>query len=308
LSNLLNRKTLRAALFIIGLGFFLGMLVVSWEEMGYYLTRINWPLFILSILLGMLDFGVAGNVFDKLLRKFSIELEFPLSYKMYIYGQAAKYIPGRLWNVLFHLSYLDKPNSTLILLVVNIEHLLMFMVRNLGLGLVMLLAGFSWLATLGVYVAFLIIFELTGRSGKLLSLVLGIVRRFNLSRTTIELEKLNTIPEKPVFAYSYLLATLTFIIPNLLFLYAVFGISLETAWINAAVFSISWVCGALTIFVPAGIGVREVIFVFLVTLSGLSVETATLTAIAVSYRFWGILQELACVVFTYIFTFRKTSA
>src|SRR5690606_10917214 len=98
----------------------------------------------------------------------------------------------------------------------------------------------------------------------------------------------------------YLAVTTMFIIPSLVFVYAVFDMAPAAAWQYAAIFSLSWVAGMLVFVVPAGLGVREAIFVVLARLGGMDVDIETLTAIAVAYRFWHILQELAGVVLGYI--------
>ena len=104
---------------------------------------------------------------------------------------------------------------------------------------------------------------------------------------------------------AYILTVILYFVSNYLLLVFSFDFSWTDATLFIAFFSISWVAGVVAFVMPAGIGVREVVFVFLATQfnSGYSIET--LTTIAIIYRFWQIFHEVGGVLIG--FSFRQWS-
>ena len=54
-NNIFYKNILRPILFVVGLVFFIILIFRSWDEMQTVLQTLNWPLFILSIWVAMLD-------------------------------------------------------------------------------------------------------------------------------------------------------------------------------------------------------------------------------------------------------------
>ena len=53
---------------------------------------------------------------------------------------------------------------------------------------------------------------------------------------------------------------------------------------------------------PAGLGIREIVFIFLAQSSGQSASVEVLAAIAVVARFWLVLQELIGVAIAHFYS------
>ena len=68
-----------------------------------------------------------------------------------------------------------------------------------------------------------------------------------------------------------------------------------------AFLGLSWVAGALTLIAPAGIGVREFVFILLAQTMEENVDLEVLAAIAIVARCWLIVQELIGVILVYIY-------
>jgi len=84
-----------------------------------------------------------------------------------------------------------------------------------------------------------------------------------------------------------------------LVLSASFGLSIREASGYIAFLGLSWIVGILAFFVPAGMGVREGIFILLAKHAGIDVTIETLVSIAVITRLWLIIQEIggASIIF-----------
>jgi hypothetical protein len=95
----------------------------------------------------------------------------------------------------------------------------------------------------------------------------------------------------------------TFLLANFLMMQSSFGFTAAEASPYIAYFGIAWVVGALSFIFPAGIGVREITFIFLAQVfsQGQPVAIEALAAIAVVYRLWQILLEFGSIGMGYTF-------
>ena len=87
---------------------------------------------------------------------------------------------------------------------------------------------------------------------------------------------------------------------NYLLLNAGFGFTTRESTLFIAFFSIAWVVGVATFIMPAGIGVREAVFVLLATQLGQSYSLKTLATIAIMYRFWQIFHEVGGLIVAFV--------
>jgi uncharacterized membrane protein YbhN (UPF0104 family) len=298
--NKVIRHLVRPILFIIGLIFFIVLAIRGWEETRQFLSAIKWGFFLLSVLIGILDHVVVSIFFQALLRKYGMRLPYYTVGRMYFFGQMSKYIPGRFWNVLYQRSFVPRYGATLSLFLVNVETLAAFIFRNAFIGLTLMLVTIQAVAALLIYFLGASGFVFVGHTSRVVRTL-----HWTADRLKKPFDDTESIVEevKPGWLFLiYLLATFTFLTSNLLMMYAAFNFSPAESYIYIAYLGIAWVIGVITIFVPAGMGVREVVFLSLANVSGTTLSVETLTAIAVVYRFWHVLQELGGVVFAYLLT------
>ena len=69
-------------------------------------------------------------------------------------------------------------------------------------------------------------------------------------------------------------------------------IDLFDAFILVGYLAIAWMVGTVTLITPAGLGIREVVFVLLIQQSHPGFDTATLALLALGLRLWQISHEL----------------
>ncbi|MFO7682216.1 MAG: lysylphosphatidylglycerol synthase transmembrane domain-containing protein [Chloroflexota bacterium] len=285
------KTILRPVLFIIGLLFFIALVIRSWAEIQDILQTLNWPLFLLSVLIALVDNVLFSFLFQNLLTKYNFNIDYPRIGQMYFYGQMAKYIPGQFWAVLYHATFLQRRGATSAMLFANSDLMAIVILRNVAIALaIILFYRQAWLAV--------IIFLLGSLGFWYLSKSCWISRIFQFIAGHFQSFKRHISPcetsgkNRTIWVIS-VCTWVTYLAANFLFMKAAFNFPTEQAALYIAYFSLAWVVGVISLAVPAGIGIREITFIFLAQSMGheqaLGVET--LAAIAIVYRFWHILLE-----------------
>ena len=92
------------------------------------------------------------------------------------------------------------------------------------------------------------------------------------------------------------IATITlYIVANYVLLVYGFHFGWKDATLFIVYFSVAWIVGVVTVIMPAGIGIREAVFIFLATQFNSGYSFEPLVTVAVVYRFWQLFQELGAI-------------
>jgi glycosyltransferase 2 family protein len=285
----------RSALFVIGLLFFLALLVRSWHEIGGLLQTLNAKIFLLSLLVALVDNVLFSVLFQSLLGKYGFHVDYPRIAQMYFYGQIAKYIPGRFWGVLYHAAFLQQRGATSGVLFANLDLMVVVILRNITLAAaIILFYRQAWLISMVLIIGSLGFWYLSR------SCWIASTARFASSRAgyfAVSFSSCAPCSDHRKILTINVATSITYITANLLLLKAVFDLPVQESAIYVAYFSLAWIAGVLSIIVPAGIGIREITFIMLAHYmgQGQSATVEFLAAIAVVYRFWHTLLELSGV-------------
>lgn len=286
------RTFLRPLFLLGGLAFFVGVIMSNWQQAQPLFSRIRWPFFALSILLAVLDNLVFSVVFHWLLQKYRLMARYGRVAEMFFLGQLAKYIPGRFWSFVYQATYFEQPRASVPIFFANLELTAVSIWRGLIIG--GLLLGFiasPWSAVplllLGAAGFFLLM------RGNWLPRLLVLLRR---KQSAFETDT----PARQISAAQIALAYGGTVLLYLLANYGLLVYGFQFPWSDAtlfiAFFSVAWVVGVLAFVMPAGIGVREAVFVFLAAQMGSDYSLETLTTIAIIYRFWQLFHEVGAVL------------
>jgi glycosyltransferase 2 family protein len=285
------KTLLRPILFVIGLLFFIALVIRSWAEIQDILQTLNWPLFLISALIALVDNVLFSFLFQNLLTKYNFHIDYPRIGQMYFYGQIAKYIPGQFWAVLYHATFLQRRGATSAMLFANFDLMAIVILRNIVIALaIILFYQQAWLAVIIFIIGSLGFWYLSNSCwiARIFQFVVGHFKSFSRNISPCE-----TGGKNQSIWFVAVCTWVTYLAANFLVMKAAFNYPTEQAALYIAYLSLAWVVGVITIAVPAGIGVREIVFIFLAQLMGQgqahSVEV--LAAIAVVYRFWHILLE-----------------
>lgn len=287
-----NKNKLRPILFLAGLAFFLALVFQSRQETQAILARIHWPLFLLSVLIAVADNILFSILFQQLLLKYNFPLRYTQVGQMYFLGQMAKYIPGRFWSVLYHATFVDAPGATGAMLAANLDLTAVTLLRNIFIAAALLLFfQQAWWAGAAFLVG-AIAFWYLSRSCWITRIFAIVLRFFHLRGITLRACVENLSGKTAFLINSGTWAA--FLAANFMVMRAALGFTWEQSALYIAYFGLAWVIGVLSFVVPAGFGIRELVFVLLAQNFGhtQALSTETLAAIAIVYRFWQICHEI----------------
>ena len=170
---------------------------------------------------------------------------------------------------------------------------------DLALGMSLLARRASMVLAAIVFFLGLCITGLASRSvlsGKLVRWALSKLGRSHTAASSVTNPPANKVA--PVILY-YCMIWLTGVLAYYLLLHAVFSFSLGDVVAYIGYLVLAWVAGVFMFLAPAGMGVRELVFIAFGSYMDAGVSVDTLVAIAVISRFWQVSQELgvAAVVF-----------
>jgi len=309
-TNSLNKKEdspknriISYVLFTSGLAFIVLLIILSWNELQPALESINWTLFILSIVLFMIGNLITSIFFHDLLKKYSIVTSFRLANKIFFYGQIAKYVPGKIWSLFYQAAFLKTLGGTSALLYTNIDITVSLLIVNMAIALSFILSGIEAIYALSTFIIGLVVYLVTVRS-------CCIFRFIGSGIALIKIPVMNPIECKPHFSYGRILLYYfsNWVFPLgafFLMLYATFNFTVEESAMYIAYLYLAWIVSMFAFVVPAGLGVKELLFVLLAKYLSGDVSLDMLAAIAVVSRFWGILQDMTGAGIVFLWDKRK---
>lgn len=273
---------------------FLGLLIdQSWNEVSGQLNQINLLIFGISVLVAVICNIVIAFYFGNLLAKFGVTIDKFLVLKMHLVGQIAKYIPGKVWGIAYQVSHVAGMSGAAGVVLANLELMIgaLFMTSIISVVLVSYLFDNSIsfvLLTLGL-VGFVFIYK-----SNIVNSILSLVSQ--KYRVTLGRKKIECRPTRSGDGIIFYLAFCSlYVISNVLMLQAVFGFPVEESILYIAILSAAWIGGFFAFIVPAGMGVREFLFVVISSHVVPQHSVEVLASIAIFSRFWQIIQELVGV-------------
>lgn len=290
-------KIIRTFLLILGLLFIAILIFHSWKEIQHILKETNPELFVLSILCAFTGNLILTILFRNSLRKYGCEITTCMTNKLFFYGQIAKYVPGKIWSIVFQKSLIEKAGTMRAILFSNIDLLAISMVINATIALCLILFNISLAFPLLIYVTGVIACIIVSRSRLISKLASAILMKFKQLEKDTPLHK-NTL-NNMFITICYSATWFSYLIAWFLVLSASFGLSIKESSVYIAFLCLSWIIGILAFFVPVGMGVREGVFIALARYAGIDAPLETLAAIAVITRLWLIIQDIggASIIF-----------
>jgi len=271
----------------------------SWKQIAILLASANIALLALSCVIGIASMIVTSLFFHHLLDKHALPLPIGDVHRLFFFGQVAKYVPGKIWGILYQITSINKDGASRGIAAANLDLMVISILSNLSLGMVLLAYSINQFLAAATFFLGLYATVLTSRSilsGKVVGWILS---KFTRDRAT---QFRQTGPSKnkvtPVILY-YVLISITGVLAYYLMMNAVFSFSFHHVIVHIAYLILAWVVGVFLFLVPAGIGVRELVFIAFGKYLGVGESVDTLATIAVVSRFWQVFQELgaAAVVF-----------
>ncbi len=284
-------KKICAFLAIVGIFYFLGRnLHQNFAEISHLQWTVRYELLILSFLFVVTSLAAGSYAWKEIVSVFRTPPPFVQTFKIMSVSAVGKYIPGKIWQYLSQIYLGQKvglPKS-----VTFLSMILLFIVYNLVGVLVFLLSLFLWQRFSPFLVfGFLLTFVLISLAifyppvlDKVLEILLGLFKREALAIKA-------GFDQRAKILLILIADWIAFGIGVYFLVNSFYRADLGQVVILCGIFAISVICGILSFFVPAGLGVREGVQSYLLSLF-IPISMAILISLAM--RVWITLAELAC--------------
>ncbi|ALG67065.1 lysylphosphatidylglycerol synthase domain-containing protein [Beggiatoa leptomitoformis] len=296
-------KHLRPVLFIFGLCFLMILLWHSWEKIKGLLITVQWTLFSLSVLITMAWYIVTSLLFKELLQKYGVIINHRLNHTIFFYGQIAKYVPGKVFGLLYQSLLLQTKGATSAVVFANLDLMGLLIFCCSAIALTLTIAIYNLFFAILLFLLSLLICVWITRTCLFFTLTKHIL--FYFQSIAKRLTLCSCVPHSSnikVMSY-YILFWFSYLGGHYFLLQAVFDFSLTQSTYYIICLSAGWVVGAVSLIIPAGMGVKELVFVYLAHLITQDVTLDTLTAVAVVSRVWLMLQELLGITWVFCWNF-----
>ncbi|KPL04671.1 MAG: hypothetical protein AMJ73_03940 [candidate division Zixibacteria bacterium SM1_73] len=286
----LVKKTL-SILTVLIIFFMLGrILYLNIETLLKYDWQFKYHLLFPSLLFLALNYLIAAHVWTQILKMLGYTINLPQSFKITYLSAAGKYIPGKIWTYVSQIYLADKVGLPRRLTLVSMAS--MFVAYN-GIAILFFISTLLLWESIPTHSAIILIL--------LFSLVLLFILHPQVLTKAINFFLRFFKKEKVEFKVAYksmlfllgllILDRVIFSIFAYLFINSFLALNLIEAIKFSGVFSVAVFLGVMTFIAPGGLGVREGVQSYLLSLF-LPVSMAILIALAM--RVWMTLGELAC--------------
>jgi uncharacterized membrane protein YbhN (UPF0104 family) len=283
---------------ILVIFFFLGKtLYHNIGEISTYQWNIKPLPLIVSFLLLIVNLAISAFAWGKILSLFGARLPFEQSFKIMSLSGLGKYLPGKIWLYLGQIYLSQKANVSKSVCVFSL--LLLFAAYNLTGGSVFLFSLFFWKQFSPVTISallfaccslFLIIFS-SRILNRMLKAITSITDKFKPGLIPAELTFRGGVNQIGQIILILLLDWIIFGVAVYFLVNSFYHIGLSQTVILCGVFAVSSIAGILSFFVPAGLGIREGVLSYLLSMF-IPISIAILISLVM--RIWMTLGELFC--------------
>lgn len=274
----------------LGLGFIGVILFRNWGNALELIRLISLDYFLLATVLLLLVNLLLSYVFFILLKRngcYAVSAFEAIS--LSFVGQVAKYLPGKIWGIVYQTLKINIKGGVKYISLSNIELMVFTIVSSFITGIAMLLYQKLFLLSVMLFLAapFLSAFITLYLSHVIVCL--PILKNYFNNVHSFE-------GNFSSFYWKLLLSSLFFCVLNssafMIFIISVFHFSVDYAAHLSALLILTWILSTLFIIVPAGIGIREFSFVLIGASFDSSISIEQLSTIALAVRLWQVFTDL----------------
>lgn len=282
------KKVARRILVPLGILFIAYIGIRHWEELTLAFNEFDQSLFALSVAAGVLgNLGIA-LLFRSLLVKHNALISARDAASLFYVSQITKYVPGKIWGILYQASRVEGMTGSIAILLSNIELMAIAIFTNLVIAISIL--SFS-----------------TYPAVSYSTLILGIGFTYYVTKANplrfvrnyldkkLDTENLDAIThsDNVLFDFfAYWVCSGLFVVANFALLSAFFDLDTISSLHLIGYLLLASAISVLAVVMPAGIGVKEVVFLLL---AGGSTEYSEglLVTVAIVSRFWQVTMDFS---------------
>jgi glycosyltransferase 2 family protein len=261
------RQTIAPLLALIALAWVTWLLVQDWKGIRFSLVQVNAVGLTLLVLIGTLATFHNSLIFHILLRV--IEKQ-PVSYrftaKMLFVGQIIRYLPGRIWHIVYHISVARDTIPATVLLRCNLEYMVIITFSAFIVSAsVLSLSWGVWLA-IGIGTLGWAVLIIGFKQAWHLRLLIGVARLIPSKQLQIKLGNLSILDgrgwrESTSISLILLSSWVIYFFAWQFFAWAWPALAKLNLIELCAYYTLAWMIGFLSMITPAGLGIREGAFV-----------------------------------------------
>jgi hypothetical protein len=300
-------RAVRVAALVLGLGFLAWMLFAVVRDPKIALTRVSGVGFLAALATGVAANAAVSTLFGDLVGKLSSAIPFRRRLAAYYFSQLAKYIPGRIAALLVQSATLDVPRAMTVTIVTSIELLAIgvWTCTIAALACAILTTSIALAAGIAAFGALVSAWLIRIDWRPVLRLAWRAVGR------TLHVDSIG-VSRRPSFLRSLVLGILSILLPAAsMFVLVAYGLRYggDQGLALTAALLLSWVGGSLAVVFPAGIGIRELLFMGIGHVVA-TVPAGEMAAIALLSRLVQVLVDLvgAAGFAAWSVLWRRTSA
>ena len=283
------KKILKWIFVLVIFVFLFRFLYLSWGEISSYDLELNWIPFLASYLFAFAYYILVAVGWSRILRSLKkLNISLLKAVKVRTFSDFGRFIPGKVWLILGRIHYCKKwgYSSGIVVLSTFMEIFLqlvaatMFFILVFSFSRIELLNGYLWV------LIFVIPFLILLMHPKFLNFIFVKVGKL-LKKDFVRIKsKFADILEAfLIFFIAWIFLGVGFY----LMVYSIYPLGVDYVLVLGASFALAWILSFLAIFVPAGLGVREALITYLLSLF-LPLPVAAL--IAVVSRLWFVSAEV----------------
>lgn len=295
------QKIIKILIPAILLSFLVWNVFNNWTKVSTYLTSINTPLLMVSLVTMLTIYPEGAFGWYRILKVSKIPISFSKALRIWIVSTTSRYIPGIIWQYLGRVELMRMEQGIGRLQTITSMMTEAFLTILAAILLGSLTLFFINPEKLEIQVWYLLILvPLVVLYPSIANRLLKLMAKFTnkeIGRFELNLTFKDTLSVFPWFIFNFLLngMALFFLISSITNTF-----DLQQTFRLVSIYSLSWVIGYLSVFAPAGLGVTEVTLAYLLSLN---MPISIASAIALIYRFFLTIAEL--VIFLIVLRIKK---
>lgn len=241
--------------------YFISRIICSnWQKISESLEGVNFIWLLLSLIITTIALAYQSYIWHRLLKYFQPKLTFRESYSTYFKSIITRYLPGGIW-VFFARTYLTSKLSfskTQAFFLILVESLLVVFSGCIVFLLIQPYTGYNTYINilLIILIAAIVVFLLWPRY------LINILQHISGKEFTIIPLPFSLIC---TIVAMYIIQWIFSGLCLFLLSKSIIAVNISQFLPLTAFFAVSWIIGFIVVFVPSGIGVREMIFIILIS-------------------------------------------
>ncbi len=289
------RNVARKILVLLGIIFIAYIGIRYWQELSLAFTDFDHSLFVLSVAAGVLgNLGIA-LLFRSLLAKHNVLIGAWDAAGLFYVSQVTKYVPGKIWGLLYQASRVGGLTGSIAVLFSNIELMAIAVFTNVVIAISILSARAYPAVSVATIILGIGITCYAARANPLSFARQHLDKKFGT-------ELPDEISGSATFLFdlvAYWLCSGLFVVANLALLSAFFDLETVSILYLIAYLLLASAISVLVVVMPAGIGIREVIFLLLAGGSTQHYE-GLLVTVAIVSRVWQVTMDFSGAALVFV--------